>query len=63
MTITRPAARLFLQESAIQQGDRLKEAEAQVSGGWGGGGHWVVIDCIASFSNNMGISQTFKIQK
>ena len=38
MTITRPAARLFLQESAIQQGDRLKEAEAQVSGGWGGGG-------------------------
>ena len=37
MTITRPAARLFLQESAIQQGDRLKEAEAQVSGGWGGG--------------------------
>ena len=36
MTVTRPAARLFLQESAIQQGDRLKEAEAQVSEGWGG---------------------------
>ena len=36
MAMTRPAARFFLQRSAIQQGDRLKEAEAQVSGGWGG---------------------------
>ena len=34
---------------------------AQVSRG--GGGDKVVIDCIASFLNNMGISQTFKIQK
>ena len=38
MTVTRPAARFFLQGSAIQQGDRLKEAEAQVSGKRGEGG-------------------------
>ena len=46
----------FLRGGAIQRGDGRRKS-------LGGGGYKVVIDCIASFLNNMGISQTFKFQK